>query len=84
MWQFDKLGNATNGVDKAITIQVELSERFDVFLHEKTATGFQTTPLKFYLLDDEAREYVRKLVGILNVYGDEAFIEIAKLNAEEI
>lgn len=45
MWQFDEHGNANNGVDKAIFIQVELCERFDVFLHEKTDNGIKVTPL---------------------------------------
>ena len=84
MWTVDELsGNAVNGVNKAIVIQVELSERFDVFLYEQTDAGTCVTPLKWYLLKDEAREYVRKLVDILNIYGDEAIINFAKLNAEE-
>lgn len=65
MWTFDEHGNANNGVDKAIFIQVELRDRFDVFLHEKTDDGIKVTPLAWYLFQDEAREYVRSFVTAL-------------------
>lgn len=62
MWHFDEHGNANNGVDKAIFIQIELCERFDVFLYEKTDDEIKVTPLAWYMLKDEAREYVRNFV----------------------
>lgn len=80
MWKIDTNGNATNGVDKAITIQVEKSVRFDVFLHEKTDAGNCTTMLRVYLLKPTAKEFVRRLVDLFNAYGEEGIIQFAKLH----
>lgn len=65
MWTFDEHGNANNGVDKAIFIQVELIERFDVFLYESIDDRIKVTPLAWYLLEDEARKYVHNYVAAL-------------------
>ena len=61
MWKLDGRGNATNGVDKAILIQVELCERFDVFLPEKIDKSVTVTPLRRYMLKNEAFIKIAKL-----------------------
>ena len=82
MWTIDEFGNATNGTDKAIVIEVELSERFDVSLLEKRDGKVVTTPLKLYLPEQTAKEYVRKLVDFINEYGEDSFVELTHINAE--
>lgn len=82
MWTIDEFGNATNGTDKAIVIEVELSERFDVSLLEKRDGKVVTTPLKLYLPELVAKEFVRKLVDFINEYGEETFLELTHINAE--
>ena len=83
MWTIgDITGNATNGVDKAIVINVELRERFDVDLLEKRDGEVVTTPLKVYLPEQTAKEYVRKCVAFINEYCEDAFVELAHINAE--
>lgn len=83
-WTVDDLsGNAYNHAgNKVILIQVELKERFDVDLLEKRDGEVVTTPLKVYLPEQTAKEYVRKCVAFINEYGEEAFVEIAHINAE--
>ena len=83
-WTIDDItGNATNVAgDKAIVIQVELRERFDVDLLEKRDGKTVTTPLKLCLPEQTAKEYVRKCVDFINEYGEEAFVEITHINAE--
>ena len=82
MWTIDEFGNATNSVDKAIVIEVELSERFDVMLLEKVDGKIINTPLKLYLPELIAKEFVRKLVEFINVHGEEAFVKLAHINKE--
>lgn len=82
MWTIDEFGNATNGTDKAIVIEVELVTRFDVILLEKRDGEVITTPLKLYLPEQTAKEYVRTLVDFINEYGEEAFVKMAHINAE--
>lgn len=82
MWTIDEFGNATNGVDKAIVIQVELSTRFDVSLLEKHDGKVINTLLKLYLPERTAKEYVRKCVDFINQYGEEPFVELVCINAE--
>ena len=83
-WTVDELsGNAYNVAgDKAIVIQVELSTRFDVDLLEKRDGKTVTTPLKVYLPEQTAKEYVRKCVSFINEYGEDAFVELTHINAE--
>ena len=82
MWTIDEFGNATNGTDKAIVIEAELSTRFDVTLLEKRDGKVVTTPLKLYLPEQTAKEYVRKLVDFINEYGEDSFVELTNINAE--
>ena len=82
MWTIDEFGNATNGTDKAIVIEVELVTRFDVMLFEKVDGKVVTTPLKLCLPELIAKEFVRKLVDFINEFGEEAFVKLAHINKE--
>ena len=82
MWTIDEHGNATNGVDKCIFVQPELSTRFDVALVEKIDGRLVYTQLKNYLLERVAREFVRKLVEVINTHGEDAFVKIAHVYEE--
>ncbi len=65
MWRMTEYG-ASNGIDQAIVIRVELVEKFDVFWLRKVDDRSEETPLKWYLSKSEAKDFVRRLVKCLN------------------
>lgn len=65
MWRLTDYG-ATNDIDQAIVIRVELAEKFDVFWIRKIGDRALETPLRWYLSKSEAKDFVSRLVFILN------------------
>lgn len=65
MWRLTEYG-ATDDVDQAIVIRVELVEKFDVFWLRRVNGHVIEEPLKWYLSKSEAKEFVRRLVDCLN------------------
>ena len=65
MWRLTDYG-ATNDVDEAIVIRVELSTKFDVFWLRRINDRTEETPLKWYLSKAEAKCFVSRLAAELN------------------